>query len=549
MSWLKNLSIANKVRLPLLLMLIVTLVSTVSGVRSLMTVTSSSDVLIQRYQPALLTLAEMDTSLHQALLAQRAYIQAASWGAVRDELDGYLATFTTESDKALQRASATAATLATDNSEALMAQFTTAIEAWQTLNTEITEFADGGAASVALQIGELEGAPLFSEALGIKNTLSEHINADSTARVEAAESISDQAIIQAWVQLAVSLALLVAIALWLPLSLSRPIARLRDRLNDLASGEGDLTARLASDRADEVGQLAHHFNRLMEKLHQSMSHITRVNEELRDSSHILNQASSGNMSLAQQQEAALEQVVTAVEELHGSAREVASNAERGSSTANEALENVRTGTQRAAEANNKVTELKAQLDSATQASQVLAEEATSITSVLDVIRNIAEQTNLLALNAAIEAARAGEQGRGFAVVADEVRSLAQKTQQSTADIQQRIERLQQGVDKTVNAMQTGSSMVQETAGNVGDTQSSFIAIESLMQDINDISAQIATATEEQSQVVSGITEHLVSISDYSKENTRHSQEIDQATDQLVEQSSQVQTVLSGYRLS
>lgn len=549
MSWLKNLSIANKVRLPLLLILIVTLVSTISGVRSLITVTSSSDVLIQRYQPALLTLAEMDTSLHQALLAQRAYIQAASWGSVRDELDGYQATFTTESDKALQLASATAATLATDNSAALMTQFTTAIEAWQTLNTEITGFADGGAASVALQIGELEGAPLFNEALGIKNTLSEQINTDSTARVEAAESISDQAIIQAWVQLAVSLALLVAIALWLPLSLSRPIARLRDRLNDLASGEGDLTARLASDRADEVGQLAHHFNRLMEKLHQSMSHITRVNEELRDSSHILNQASSGNMSLAQQQEAALEQVVTAVEELHGSAREVASNAERGSSTANEALENVRTGTQRAAEANNKVTELKAQLDNATQASRVLAEEATSITSVLDVIRNIAEQTNLLALNAAIEAARAGEQGRGFAVVADEVRSLAQKTQQSTADIQQRIERLQQGVDKTVNAMQTGSSMVQETAGNVGDTQSSFIAIESLMQDINDISAQIATATEEQSQVVSGITEHLVSISDFSKENTRHSQEIDQATDQVVEQSSQVQTVLSGYRLS
>jgi len=180
-----------------------------------------------------------------------------------------------------------------------------------------------------------------------------------------------------------------------------------------------------------------------------------------------------------------------------------------------------------------VTELKAQLDSTTQASQILAEEATSIASVLDVIRNIAEQTNLLALNAAIEVARAGEQGRGFAVVADDVRSSAQKTQQSTAGIQQRIERLQQGVDKTVNAMQNGSSMVQETAGTAGDIQSSFIAIESLMQDINDIRAQIATATEEQSQVVSGITEHLVSISDHSKENTRHSQEIDHATDLFV----------------
>ncbi|HET8902453.1 MAG TPA: methyl-accepting chemotaxis protein [Saccharospirillum sp.] len=549
MPWLKNLSIANKVRLPLLLILVVTLISTVSGVRSLMTVTSSSDVLIQRYQPALLTLAEMDTSLHQALLAQRAYIQAASWGTVGDELDRYKTTIATKTDLALRLANDTATTLSTDRSAELMQQFTTAVQTWQTLNTEIIEFADSGAASVALQIGELEGTPLFDEALGAKNELSAQISTDSTERVQAAESISDRAIVQAWVQLGVSLAVLVAIALWLPLSLSRPIARLRDRLSDLASGEGDLTARLDADRTDEAGQMAHHFNRLMEKLHQSMSHITRVNEELRDSSQVLNQASRGNMSLAQQQEAALDQVVTAVEELHGSAREVASNAERGSATANEALDNVRTGTQRAAQANHKVTELKAQLDNATQASKVLAEEATSITSVLDVIRNIAEQTNLLALNAAIEAARAGEQGRGFAVVADEVRSLAQKTQQSTADIQQRIERLQQGVDKTVSAMKTGSSMVQETAGNVGDTQTSFIAIESLMQDINDISTQIATATEEQSQVVSGITEHLVSISDYSKENTRHSQEIDQAADQLVEQSSQVQTVLSGYRLS
>ncbi|WP_051207008.1 methyl-accepting chemotaxis protein [Saccharospirillum impatiens] len=549
MPWLKNLSIANKVRLPLLLILAITLTSTVIGVRTLITVTSSSDVLIQRYQPALLTLAEMDTLMHQALLGQRAYIQAASWGSVRDELDGYQATITADSDKALTLSREAAEVLGTNSSSVLMEQFATTVTAWQTLNTEILEFADSGAASVALQIGELEGAPLFAEALAAKNELSAQINSDSTERVQAAEAISSQAIAQSWIQLGVSLAVLVAIALWLPLSLSRPIANLRDRLNDLASGEGDLTARLASDRADEVGQLAHHFNRLMEKLHQSMSHITRVNEELQNSSHILNQASRGNISLAQQQEGALEQVVTAVEELHGSAREVASNAERGSSTANDALDNVRTGTQRAAQANVKVNELKSQLDTATQASHVLAEEATSITSVLDVIRNIAEQTNLLALNAAIEAARAGEQGRGFAVVADEVRSLAQKTQQSTADIQQRIERLQQGVDKTVSAMQTGSSMVQETAGNVSETQASFVAIEALMQDINDISAQIATATEEQSQVVSGITEHLVSISDYSKENTRHSQEIDQAADQLVDQSSQVQTVLSGYRLS
>jgi methyl-accepting chemotaxis protein len=204
--------------------------------------------------------------------------------------------------------------------------------------------------------------------------------------------------------------------------------------------------------------------------------------------------------------------------------------------------------QLAQSARTQVENLAAELEKASAASTSLNEEAQNIASVLDVIRGIAEQTNLLALNAAIEAARAGEQGRGFAVVADEVRSLASKTQQSTEDIQHRIERLQSGVETTVSMMQSGVSQVESTVEDVNTVAESFQQISESISSVKDASTQIATATEEQSSVSEEINQNLTVVADMGRNDLVTAESLQNMADRLQQRVQEVHTLISGYKL-
>lgn len=548
MTWLRNLSIANKVRLPLAVILLMTLVMTVGGIHSMLALNASSDALISRYQPAQLALADMKSNLYRALVAQRDYIQGGNWGTPRNQMEAYREQQQVGIANTRDEIARLRTLLLSQENQTVLDEILASLNQWETHSTEVLELATDGLASVAYQISITDGEAAFSSANTAIDKLAQQVTEEAQNRGDQAIAQADNTIYAFLVQLLLAVAVIACIGWLLPRSLSRPIIHLRDRLSDLASGEGDLTARLTLKQRDEVGQLAEHFNHLMEKLHHSMARVTRVNRELLDSGHTMNSASRGNIELARQQEESMDQVVTAVEQLHGSAREIAGNAERGAVSANEALESVREGTERAVQANHRMQTLMQGLNEASSATHTLAEEAENIAGVLEVIRGIAEQTNLLALNAAIEAARAGEQGRGFAVVADEVRSLASKTQQSTEDIQERIERLQNGVNQTVATMNRGTELGQETVTDVDETTQAFQKIQSFMQEINDISTQIATATEEQSQVVAGVNQNLQSIADYSKENTANSNKIDKAADELTRQSGEIQSVLDGFKL-
>ncbi len=319
---------------------------------------------------------------------------------------------------------------------------------------------------------------------------------------------------------------------------TRPILAVAARLEDIASGEGDLTRRLDYARQDELGQLSGWFNRFLDKLQPVIAQVKGSLLEARgtadQSAAIASQTSSG----MQQQQREIEQVATAANEMSATAQDVAHNAAQAAQAARGADQASREGLQLIASTRQAIDNLAVGMDAAMDEARALEQRSEQIGSVLEVIRAIAEQTNLLALNAAIEAARAGEAGRGFAVVADEVRSLAQRTQVSVEEIRQVIEGLQQGTQDVVGAMHDGQKQAQASALQMEQALPTLQRIGEAVAVISDMNLQIASAAEEQSAVaeevnrnVAGIRDVTESLSGQADESARISQALNRLANQ------------------
>nr|WP_236193603.1 methyl-accepting chemotaxis protein [Pseudomonas faucium] len=319
---------------------------------------------------------------------------------------------------------------------------------------------------------------------------------------------------------------------------TRPILAVAARLKDIASGEGDLTRRLDYARDDELGQLSGWFNRFLDKLQPVIAQVKGSLHEARgtadQSAAIASQTSSG----MQQQQREIEQVATAANEMSATAQDVAHNAAQAAQAARGADQASREGLQLIASTRQAIDQLAAGMNTAMDEARALENRSEQIGSVLEVIRAIAEQTNLLALNAAIEAARAGEAGRGFAVVADEVRSLAQRTQVSVEEIRQVIEGLQQGTQDVVGAMHDGQRQAQASATRMEQALPALQRIGEAVTVISDMNLQIASAAEEQSAAaeevnrnVAGIRDVTESLSGQADESARISQALNRLANQ------------------
>ncbi|MEX5342812.1 methyl-accepting chemotaxis protein [Pseudomonas sp. I2] len=319
---------------------------------------------------------------------------------------------------------------------------------------------------------------------------------------------------------------------------TRPILAVAERLRDIASGEGDLTRRLDYARDDELGQLSAWFNRFLDKLQPVIAQVKGSLQEARgtadQSAAIASQTSSG----MQQQQREIEQVATAANEMSATAHDVAHNAAQAAQAARGADQATREGLELVAATRQAIDRLADDMDTAMGQARSLAGRSEQIGSVLEVIRAIAEQTNLLALNAAIEAARAGEAGRGFAVVADEVRSLAQRTQVSVEEIRQVIEGLQQGTHDVVGAMNESQRQAQDSATRMEQALPALQRIGEAVAVISDMNLQIASAAEEQSAVaeevnrnVAGIRDVTESLSGQADESARISQALNRLANQ------------------
>jgi methyl-accepting chemotaxis protein len=324
------------------------------------------------------------------------------------------------------------------------------------------------------------------------------------------------------------------------------LSRLIGVSNKVANG--DLTVQIDTSGSDEIGSLAASMETMRNRLKQLVTQITNTTNELATASGQIASITTQTSQRVKNQQSETEQVATAMNEMTSTVHEVASNITLTASSANKAHAETKTGSHVMTQAVQQIQVLVNQIGDASEIINKLEKNSHNISSVLDVIKSIAEQTNLLALNAAIEAARAGEQGRGFAVVADEVRTLASRTQKSTEEINQMIEELQSGSKASVDAMERSRSQADLAVSQAMLAGDSLSAISTAVTQITDMSAQIASAAEEQGSVSEEINRNIVRINTMTNETADSTQQTASATHELARMTSELQQMIRQFKV-
>lgn len=544
-GWYESLSLRWKLRLPLLLLVVLVLYMGLHAISTSKMLGDNTATIAKVNLPEIQLLIQADRDLYQAVLAERALLQLDS--STHQKL------FNVQSENAQQALDRVYQSLdiSTTSTAAERNEYTRRYDAWKIQAADVlnaVRASDDMNHAIAQQKSYGPAADAFENLRNYIDELQEQRLADVdklTVKIDESQSSSS---VQLLVLTVIGVLISGFAVYLLPIIVANQIRQISHRIQNIAEGDGDLTVRLPVHTHDELGELATHVNQFIEKLQRIISSVLRNTEEVSKAAESLLVVSSKSQRVADEQCHAITMVVAAVNELTMAIQEVARNTNNAAQNTKEATLITDGGQERIHLAVEHVQGLALRISETAEFMLQLEGEAKNVTSVIDVIRGVAEQTNLLALNAAIEAARAGEQGRGFAVVADEVRTLASRTQQSTTDIHGMLNKLQQGVQHAVDAMGSSAAMTSEAVTSATEAGQSLTGIGSAVKQISDMTLQIATAAEEQSLVTSEIDKNLVQINSLALSNAEGASKTAVESQRLNELSVQLRQLLMQFKV-
>ncbi|RTZ21902.1 methyl-accepting chemotaxis protein [Vibrio penaeicida] len=516
MNWLSNLSLRMKMALPVTVMILLFSSITLYNVQLFGAQNRANNTLNNDIQPVLEKLEDAYRDLYQVISAAQGLMLA---NGDQEEIKKQKFEFEDNAYKALPRLKSLYSLLDGEvlpsSSKASIDQLIKATERW--IDKYETMFADPQQAQVLFsqnQAGLMSDFAIMRKELKSVRKAIENVQANLRTEANEAARSSELAL-----EVGSGLAILIGAFLTWLLSgwIIAPIRRLNENMAEIASGEGDLTKRVEVESSDEIGELGRNFNTFVQSLQSTIGEVVDATHHVRNEMNQFNQITGNVVTGVTSQQQESEMVAAAINEMRATSESVSQNAQEAASASEAGHSEVQQAANVLTQTVTSIKGLADELEHAGTVIHTLDSDVSNIASILDVIRGIAEQTNLLALNAAIEAARAGEQGRGFAVVADEVRALASKTQDSTGEIQVMIEKLQAGAKEAVTAMESSQQGGERTIEKANTASNSLNEISRSISIINEMNSQIATAAFEQTTVSEDVNSNIQRIADNSQQ--------------------------------
>lgn len=544
--WFQNLKIGKKLLLSnsMLCLLMILIVGVLLQRLSLL---GESVKRVDTIHNAVVSLLQSDRDLFQALAAERSLLYASSGS---QEFIVNLAAYK-ENIKLSKESAAYFYRLFNDKHISILySQYEQYRLKWEKLSSQTISDRESGSSNSSVETDLSFGASseAFEKVRGKIKEMVEYTNIiASKSALDTTVSVNET-FMTVLTLAGLFVFLFISISILFPKMIVTPMRDLIKRINELANGGGDLTKKIHISSEDEIGEMGHSVNNFIDSLRTLLVQIINLGNKFAEQAKSLETLSNRNKKVTDGAVEETSLLATSISQMSASVHEVARNANNAASQAQQANDESQSGQKIVESTKQAISTLSEEVQSSAIAIEQLKNDASNIDDVVNVIRGIAEQTNLLALNAAIEAARAGEQGRGFAVVADEVRALASRTQSSTEEIQEMIGALQTSADRAFTIMQQGKGRAETAVEHSNEARTSLSNINNAIALMADMNTQIAAAAEEQSMVSSEINENANKLSKFSREAADLSECVSDSTNSLSGMASELRSKLSNFKV-